>query len=68
MQKFAFGLIGVGILLLIGWAARDFFFDDSYDLAVRLAVGAVGIGIFILIYLAVMDKIVGSGSSRGSRR
>ena len=56
MQKAAFILIGVGILVLIGWAVQGFFMASEISLLIRIAVGIVGIGVLILIGLAIKDR------------
>ena len=44
-QNIAFALIGLGILILIGWSAKVFFMADDIPLLVRIASGIVGVGI-----------------------
>ncbi|MFC2033788.1 hypothetical protein ACFLTT_00045 [Chloroflexota bacterium] len=58
MQNIAFTLIGIGILILIGWSARAFFMDDNIPVFIRIAVGAIGTGILVLIGIAIRDRII----------
>ena len=44
MQNVAFILIGVGILILIGWGVKGFFMASDIPLLIRVAVGVIGIG------------------------
>jgi len=57
LQNIAFGLIGIGVLALIGWAAQGFFTADDIPLLIRIAVGAVGAGVLILIGVVIRDRI-----------
>ena len=57
MQNAAFILIGLGILVLIGWGIRDFFMASEIHLLIRIAVGAIGIGTLILIVVAIKDRL-----------
>ena len=56
-QNAAFILIGIGILVLIGWGVRDFFMSSDIPLLIRIAAGAVGVGILILIGVAIKDRL-----------
>ena len=56
-QNTAFILIGIGILILIGWAAKDFFMASDIPLLIRIAAGAVGAGVLILIGIAIKDRL-----------
>jgi len=57
MQKIAFILIGIGILVLIGWAVKGFFTASEIPLLIRIAVGVIGAGILVLIGVAIKDRI-----------
>ena len=57
MQKVAFVLIGLGILVLIGWSVQVFFMDSEILLLIRIAVGAIGIGVLVLIGVATKDRL-----------
>jgi hypothetical protein len=56
-QNVAFTLIGIGILVLIGWAVKGFFLDSGIHILIRVAVGLVGAGVLILLGVAVRDRI-----------
>ncbi len=56
-QNAAFILIGIGILVLTGWAVKGFFMDSEIPLLIRIAVGVVGVGILILISIAIKDRL-----------
>ncbi len=57
LQKVAFGLIGLGGLVLIGWGASGFFTSSDVPLVVRICVGAIGAGVVVLVGIAVKDRI-----------
>lgn len=57
MQKMAFALIGLGILVLIGWSVKGFFMAGGISLLVKIAVGAIGVGVLILIGVAIKDRL-----------
>ncbi|MFC1897338.1 hypothetical protein ACFLX8_02035 [Chloroflexota bacterium] len=61
MQKIAFFLIGLGVLVLIGWSVKGFFMASDISLLVKIAVGAVGIGVLILIGIAIKDRLRKAG-------
>ncbi|MDH5695452.1 MAG: hypothetical protein OEZ00_02425 [Dehalococcoidia bacterium] len=56
-QNVAFILIGIGILVLIGWAVQGFFMASDIPLLIRIAVGAIGAGILVLIGVAIKDRL-----------
>jgi len=56
-QNIAFTLIGIGILVLLGWAVKDFFMASEVPLLIRIAVGAISVGILFLIGIAAKDRI-----------
>jgi membrane protein DedA with SNARE-associated domain len=55
-QNIAFSLIGVGILVLIGWSAQGFFTASDIPLLIRIAVGIIGAGILLLVTVAIRDR------------
>ncbi len=57
MQNAAFILIGIGILVLIGWGVQGFFMDSEIPLLIRIAVGAITVGVLVLIGVAVKDRL-----------
>ena len=56
-QNTALILIGIGILILIGWAVQGFFMASEIPLIIRIAVGAIGLGVLVLIGIAVKDRL-----------
>jgi len=56
-QNIAFILIGIGILVLIGWAVQGFFTASEIPLLIRVAVGIVGIGVLVLLGVAIKDRL-----------
>ena len=61
MQKIAFFLIAVGILVLVGWGVKDFFLATDIPVWIRIAVGAIGAGVLILIGIAIKDRLSKQG-------
>jgi len=57
MQNVAFLLIGLGVLVLIGWGVKGFFTASEIPLLFRIAVGAIGAGILVLIGVAIKDRL-----------
>ncbi len=56
-QNIAFTLIGIGVLVLIGWSVQGFFTSSDIPILVRIAVGIIGVGVLVLIGLAIKDRI-----------
>ena len=56
-QRVAFILIGLGILVLIGWGVKGFFTASEIPILIRIAVGAVGAGVLVLIGIAIKDRL-----------
>jgi len=56
-QNIAFILIGLGMLVLIGWSVQVFFMDSGIPLLIRIATGAIGMGILVLIGIAIKDRL-----------
>ena len=56
-QNVAFILIGIGILVLIGWSVEGFFTSSDIPILIRIAVGIIGVGVLVLIGLAIKDRI-----------
>jgi hypothetical protein len=56
-QNLAFILIGLGILVLIGWAVKGFFMASEIHILIRIAVGAIGAGVLVLIGVAIKDRL-----------
>ena len=57
MQNIAFIMIGLGILVLIGWGVQGFFTASDIPLLIRIAVGAISLGILVLIGVAIKDRL-----------
>ena len=56
-QKVAFILIGLGVLVLIGWWVKAFFMASDIPLLIRIAVGAIGAGILVISGIVIKDRI-----------
>ncbi len=56
-QNVAFVLIGIGVLVLIGWSVQVFFMDSEIPLLIRIATGAIGVGVLVLIGVAIKDRL-----------
>ncbi|MBA7598752.1 hypothetical protein ES703_05773 [subsurface metagenome] len=56
-QKAALTLIGLGVLVLIGWWVKVFFLASDIPLLIRIAVGAIGAGVLVLIGIVIKDRI-----------
>ena len=56
-QNIAFVLIGIGVLVLIGWAVKGFFMDGNIPVLIRAAVGLMGAGVVLLLGIAIKDRI-----------
>ncbi len=56
-QKVALVLMGLGVLVLIGWGVKDFFTDGDIPLLIRIAVGAIGAGILVLVGVVIKDRV-----------
>ena len=58
MQNLAFIVIGLGVIVLIGWLARSFFLADGIFLWVRIVVGIVVVAFVLLFSIVIKDRIV----------
>ena len=56
-QNAAFILIGLGILVVIGWSVQGFFASSEIPIAIRVAIGAVAVGVLILIGIVIKDRL-----------
>ncbi len=56
-QKVAFILIGLGVLVLIGWWVKVFFLASDIPLLIRIAVGAIAAGILVILGIVIKDRI-----------
>ena len=57
MQKVALVMIGLGVLILIGWGVKDFFMAGDIPLLIRIAAGAIGVGVLVLIGIVIKDRV-----------
>lgn len=57
MQNLAFILIGIGLLVLIGWSVQGFFTASEIPVLIRIAVGVIGAGLLVLIGVAIRDRL-----------
>ncbi|MAH38965.1 MAG: hypothetical protein CL873_00285 [Dehalococcoidales bacterium] len=60
MQNLAFILIGLGLLVLIGWLAKDFFMADEISVFIRIVVGIIAAAVLMLFGIAIKDRIAQS--------
>ena len=56
-QNVAFILIGLGILVFIGWAVQGFFTASDIPLLIRISAGAIAVGVLVLIGVAIKDRL-----------
>jgi len=57
MQNAALIFIGIGVLALVGWAARGFFMSAEISLFIRIVVGVVAVAGVALLGIAIRDRI-----------
>ncbi|MFC2034620.1 hypothetical protein ACFLUJ_00640 [Chloroflexota bacterium] len=57
MQNTAFIVIGLGILALIGWAARGFFTSVEILLFIRIVVGVIAVAVVVLLGIVIKDRV-----------
>ncbi|MEE8598199.1 MAG: hypothetical protein V3S69_01530 [Dehalococcoidales bacterium] len=55
-QKVAFTLIGIGVVVIIYYGVKGFFFSADVPLAIRIAIGIIGFGILVLLGIAIKDQ------------
>ncbi len=56
-QNVALIVIGLGVLVLIGWGVKGFFMASDIPLLIRIATGAIGAGILVLVGVVVKERI-----------
>ncbi|MFC2068108.1 hypothetical protein ACFLTP_03755 [Chloroflexota bacterium] len=56
LQSIAFILIGIGILVMIGWSVAAFFMAADIPVWIRIAIGAIGVGVLVLIVIVIKDR------------
>ena len=57
LQNIAYILVGIGILVLIGWSIGAFFMATDVPTWIRIAVGAIGAGLLVLIGIVTKDRL-----------
>ena len=57
MQNTLFVIIGLSVLVLIGWLARGFFMAAEIPFWVRIIVGVVAVTVVALLGIAIRDRI-----------
>ena len=67
MQNALFIIIGLGVLAVIGWVARGFFFTPLGALWIRVVVGVVAVAFVALVGIAIRDRIRQSKSEEEQR-
>ena len=50
-------LLAIGILGLIGWAARAFFTDPQIHLSIRVLAGIATVGFVLLMGYVIADRV-----------
>jgi undecaprenyl pyrophosphate phosphatase UppP len=56
MQRIAFGLIGIGVLVIIGYLVRGFFTSPFIPLAFKVAAVAIVLGFVLLISSVIRER------------
>lgn len=64
MLKVAFALIGIGLLVLIGWLVRYFFMSSDVPLLIRVAVGIISLGLLIILGVVSRDRLIRSKTDK----
>ena len=57
MQNALFIIIGLGILALIGWAARGFFVAAEISIFIRIVVGVITVAVIALLGIVMKQRI-----------
>ena len=57
MQNTLFIIIGLGILALIGWAARGFFMAAEISIFIRIVVGVITVAVVALLGIVMKQRI-----------
>jgi len=60
MVNAIFIIIGLAILVLIGWAAQAFFLAEEISIFMRILVGIVIVGGVVLLGIVIRDRVVQS--------
>ncbi len=57
LQNVIYIVIGLGVLVLVGWGAWGFFSASEVALWVRIIIGVIGAGFLILLGIAIRDRL-----------
>ena len=57
MVNAIFIIIGLAIMTLIGWGAKDFFLAADVSIFIRILVGIVIVGGVVLLGIVIRDRI-----------
>jgi arginine exporter protein ArgO len=57
LQNIIYIVIGLGVLVLIGWGVWGFFSASEVALWVRIIIGVIGAGFLILLGIAIRDRL-----------
>ncbi len=57
MVNAIFVIIGLAILTLTGWAAKDFFLSTEISVFIRILVGIITVGGVTLLGIAIRDRM-----------
>ena len=57
MQNALFIIIGLGILALIGWAAKGFFVAAEISIFIRIVVGVITVAVVALLGIVMKQRI-----------
>ena len=57
MQSLGIIIIGIAILVLLGYGCRSFFIDADIHLALRIGVGVIGGGVLFLVIKAIRGRL-----------
>jgi len=58
MVNAIFITIGLAVLTLIGWAAKEFFMSAEVSIFIRILIGIVIVGGVILLGVVIRDRII----------
>jgi len=64
MHKIGYALIGIGVVVLAIWGAKEFLTDPEIDPLIRAAVAVLGIGLAVLLAAVTRDRIKSSRSDK----
>ena len=64
MHKIGYALIGIGVVVLAIWGAKEFLTDPGVDPLIRAAVAALCIGLVVLLAAVTRDRIKASRNDK----